>query len=89
MTPKPTENPIIILEKLKEQFTNELKYQNYSENTILAYEREIDYFIEYFREFQEEMDILDINRPFIQKSINFREEQSNKEKYQQTQKKCI
>ncbi|ADR19978.1 tyrosine-type recombinase/integrase [Calditerrivibrio nitroreducens] len=76
MTPKPAENPIPILQKHKENFLNELKSQNYSKNTITAYSQEIDYFIEFFRGFQDDMEIIDINRPFIQQSLIFREENS-------------
>jgi integrase/recombinase XerD len=87
MTPKPAENPIPILQKHKENFLIELKSQNYSENTILAYSREIEYFIEYFRGFQDEMDIIDINRPFVQQSIIFREENSRTGKISTNTKK--
>jgi len=58
-------NSLELLLKLKDDFLIELKSLNYSENTILAYSKEIDYFIEYFRGFYEEMDLIDIKRPFI------------------------
>lgn len=80
MTPKYTENPIKVLEFHKENFKNELIQMNYSENTINSYIKEINYFIEYFREFQDKMAITDINRPFIQQSIIFREKFSKKGK---------
>lgn len=80
MTQNTHENPVKFLEFHVKNFKNELSQLNYSENTIKTYLREINYFIEYFREFQEEMSITDINRPFIQQSLTFREKFSKKGK---------
>lgn len=80
MTQNNSENPVKFLEYHLKNFKNELIQLNYSENTIKTYLREINYFIEYFREFQDEMNITDINRPFIQKSLIFREKFSKKGK---------
>lgn len=76
MTENNSKNSLKQILDLKNDFLNELKSLNYSENTILAYSKEIDYFIEYFRGYYEEMDLIDINRPFIQSSLTFREKMS-------------
>jgi integrase/recombinase XerD len=81
------ENVIEVLKRYKKEFLNELKIQNYSENTIETYSKEIEYFIEYFRMFQDEIGLEEINRPFIQQSLIFREEQSVKDKISANTKK--
>lgn len=68
---------IKFLEKATKDFIFYLRHSNYSSNTIKTYYREIEFFLEYFRQYSEEMDIFDINRPFIVGSLEFREKASN------------
>jgi integrase/recombinase XerD len=60
------------LEAYKEAFIEDMRSLERSENTIKTYSKEIDIFIEFAREYDEEMEIEDINRPFIMEAIRFR-----------------
>ncbi|BAI81690.1 site-specific recombinase, phage integrase family (plasmid) [Deferribacter desulfuricans SSM1] len=73
------DNLVNDLIRWKKLFIEDLRVRNYSNNTIELYSKEIDYFIEYSRGYVDEMDINDINRPYIQGSLAYREEISIKD----------
>ena len=64
-----------------------LKLNGYSPNTINTYKRELDYFSEYCRGYNEEINFDEINRSFIISSILFREEMSSTGTISQNTKK--
>ncbi len=66
------------LEAYKDAFLEDMRQLGRSQNTISSYEREINIFIEFSREFDEEMEIEDINRPFIMQALIFRSNYSNR-----------
>jgi site-specific recombinase XerD len=57
------------LEKYKKSFSNENKFNGLSEKTLKLYVRVIDQFIDYMREFNDDIDIYGINRLYLQNFI--------------------